>query len=217
MVTMCAEATSKRPPLDSTVVSRLRFRFATHQDIPAVVDLVQSAYRGEESRAGWTTEADLIDGQRIDATMLARTIDQAETYILLAEAHDEPSGHELVGCAEISRYSGDGGGAYFGLFAVRPSLQGQGIGGQILDEIERVSVELLREARLVLVVISLRSDMVELYARRGFVPTGDVHLFPYGDERFGRPKRDDLELLVMAKELTRARPFENPDRESTIR
>jgi hypothetical protein len=67
------------------------------------------------------------------------------------------------------------------------------------------------------VVISLRSDMVELYVRRGFVPTGDVHLFPYGDERFGRPKRDDLELLVMAKELTRARPFENPDRESTIR
>ena len=171
------------------------FRSATDADVEAVVDLVQSAYRGERSRAGWTTEADLIDGQRTDAGLLRDTLARPDAQILLAESD------RLVGCAEIADYSGEGGGGYFGMFAVEPTMQGRGIGGAVLDEIERIVRDERGQDRLSLVVISLRTDMIDLYLRRGFVPTGEMHRFPYGEERYGRPRRDDLELLVMAKDL----------------
>ena len=176
-------------------MDRPTFRLATADDVDAVVALVQSAYRGEASRAGWTTEADLIDGQRTDAGLVLDTIAREGAAILLAETD------HLVACAEIAVYEGPGGGGYFGMFAVEPGLQGRGIGGAVLDEIERMAREDRGHDRLVLVVISLRTEMIDLYLRRGFVPTGDLVPFPYGEERYGRPRRDDLELLVMAKPL----------------
>lgn len=180
------------------------FRAATEADVDAVVDLVQSAYRGDRSRAGWTTEADLIDGQRTDAGLVLDTLARPDAQILLAELPHEDvalAGNSLVGCAEIADYSGEGGGGYFGMFAVDPTRQGRGIGGAVLDEIERIVRDDRGQDRLVLVVISLRTEMIDLYLRRGFVPTGEMHRFPYGEERYGRPRRDDLELLVMAKDL----------------
>jgi ribosomal protein S18 acetylase RimI-like enzyme len=177
----------------------LRFRPAATTDVDAVVALVQSAYRGDASRAGWTTEADLIEGQRTDAAMVAETLDRSDARILLAE---HPETGRLMACAEIAEYRGPGGGGYFGMFAVDPALQGRGVGAAVLDEIERIVAHELGHDRLVLVVISLRTEMIDLYARRGFIPTGEMHAFPYGDERYGRPVRDDLELLVMAKDLS---------------
>ena len=173
----------------------LRFRCASADDVERVADLVQSAYRGERSRQGWTTEADLIDGQRTDAAMLLEVLERPDAAILLGETD------RLVACAELADFTGDAGGGYFGMFAVDPALQGRGIGGAMLDEIERIMRDDRGHDRLSLVVISLRSEMVDLYLRRGFVPTGTVHRFPYGDERYGRPLRDDLELLEMTKLL----------------
>ena len=176
----------------------LSFRYATPSDIDAVVDLVQSAYRGERSRAGWTTEADLIDGPRTDAGLIAGIVERDDAVILLAIDTDEG---RPVGCAEISPFNGSGGGAYFGMFAVEPTRQGNGIGGAVLDEIERIARDDWGLDRLVLVVLSLRVDMLDLYMRRGFVPTGEMHRFPYDEPRYGTPRRDDLELLEMAKNL----------------
>lgn len=178
----------------------LSFRFATIDDVGAVVDLVQSAYRGERSRQGWTTEADLIDGQRTDAGLVTATLTRGDAAILLAE---EPGAGRLVGCAELSIYEGPGGGGYFGMFAVEPTLQGRGIGGAVLDEIERIVRDDWTLDRLVLVVLSVRTEMIDLYLRRGFVPTGEMHRFPYDEPRYGNPRRDDLELLAMAKSLER--------------
>lgn len=177
---------------------RPSFRFATPSDVDAVVDLVQSAYRGERSRQGWTTEADLIDGQRTDAGLVTATLARRDAAILLAE---EVGTGRLVGCAELSTYEGSGGGGYFGMFAVEPTLQGRGIGGAVLDEIERIVRDDWGLDRLVLVVLSVRLEMIELYLRRGYVPTGEVHRFPYDEPRYGNPRRDDLELLAMAKDL----------------
>ena len=180
----------------------LSFRYATTDDVGMIVDLVQSAYRGERSRRGWTTEADLIDGQRTDAGLVTATLTRGDAAILLS--HESGTGR-LVGCAELSTFTGEGGGGYFGMFAVEPTLQGRGIGGAILDEIERIVGDDWGLDRLVLVVLSVRIEMIELYARRGFVPTGGMHRFPYDEPRYGNPRRDDLELLEMAKNLRTAR------------
>lgn len=178
----------------------LSFRYATTSDVGTIVDLVQSAYRGERSRQGWTTEADLIDGQRTDAGLVAATLARREDAILLAQ---ENGTDRVVGCAELSIYEGPGGGGYFGMFAVEPARQSRGIGSAILDEIERVVRDDWGLGRLVLVVLSVRTEMIELYLRRGFVPTGEMHRFPYDEPRYGNPRRDDLELLAMAKSLER--------------
>lgn len=172
----------------------LMFRTAGFDDLPAVADLVQSAYRGDRSRVGWTTEADLIDGQRIDEGMLRDLLQRPRTVVLLAETD------HLVGCCELSAEQ-DSRLAYFGMFAVRPELQGAGIGDRILHEAERMAVDLWGARRMRLVTIHLRTDVIAWYERRGFTPTGATHGFPYGDDRYGRPRRSDLHLVEFETSL----------------
>lgn len=173
---------------------QLRFRWATTQDVDVVVDLVQSAYRGDRSRVGWTTEADLIDGQRIDASMMRDLLDEPRTVVLLAESD------RLVGCCELSSRT-DPTVAYFGMFAVSPDCQALGIGDSILAEAERAAVDLWKVSAMEMVTLHLRAELIAWYERRGFLPTGRTFEFPYGDERYGRPRRDDLRLVQLAKSL----------------
>jgi len=170
----------------------IAFRPATHDDIDALLDLVESAYRGDSSRLGWTTEADLLDGQRTDRDGLRATIDKDGSVIVLAERDGE-----LLGCANLER---QGDAAYFGMFAVRPGLQGQGIGDAILRECERMARAWgLGSVRMT--VIWTRTELIAFYCRRGYAATGERAPFPYGDERFGLPKRADLWFEVYAKSL----------------
>ena len=175
-------------------MTELNFRHATAEDIAAVVDLVQSAYRGDRSRSGWTTEADLIEGQRIDAPMLLDVLERPRTIVLLAETD------QLIGCCELSAEH-ESEIAYFGMFAVRPELQGTGLGDRILRKAEQTAIDLWGASALRLVTIHLRNDVIAWHERRGFTPTGATQRFPYGDERYGRPKRDDLTFAEFEKLL----------------
>lgn len=169
------------------------FRLATVDDVPAVVTLVTSSYRGEASRAGWTTEADLLDGERLDPQVLRADIERPDSKVLLAERSGE-----LVACAHVAI---DDGAGYFGMFAVRPDLQGAGLGKQVLGEAERVAREEWRLPAMRMTVLTARADLIAFYERRGFRRTGATKPFPYGDERFGRPRREDLEFAVLEKQL----------------
>lgn len=180
-------------PYDPQVKS-LSFRTASVSDIPAVVALVTSAYRGEASKAGWTTEADLIDGQRLDADMLRPEIERPDSHVLLG-MHDD----ELVACTHVS--SVRPGTANVGLYAVRPGLQGGGLGKQMLVEAERVARQEWDVNELELTVIDIRDELVAFYERRGFVRTGEHLPLSYGDERFGTPRVPDLRMEVMRKAL----------------
>lgn len=172
---------------------KLEFRHAGAGDIPAVVALVTSAYRGDASRAGWTTEADLLDGARIDAQRVSDDIAREQSLILLGEADGR-----LLACAHVAVEDGTG---YFGMFSVRPDSQGHGIGKRMLDEAERIAREELGVPSMRMTVIDVRDELIDYYARRGYRRTGIHKPFPYGDERFGTPLRDDLRFEVLEKAL----------------
>jgi ribosomal protein S18 acetylase RimI-like enzyme len=181
----------------------LSFRTATHDDIPALIALVTSAYRGDVSRQGWTTEADLLDGQRIDADMLRADLDTSASIVLLAIDSSDDDRPRLVACANVAKQPGDDGipTAYFGMFSVSPDVQGGGVGKIVLAEAERIAHDTLGCARMRMTVIDAREELIAYYERRGYLRTGIKKPFPYGDPRYGLPKRDDLQFEVLEKML----------------
>lgn len=171
----------------------LRFRPAVEADIPALVALVTSCYRGSESRAGWTTEADLLDGQRIDPAVLREDLQRPRSHVLVAEADGT-----LQACAHVADVDGAG---YFGMFSVAPGLQGSGLGSMVLKEAERMARDDLGLPTMRMTVIDVREELIAWYERRGYRRTGVKKPFPYGDERFGIPLRPDLRFEVLEKTL----------------
>jgi ribosomal protein S18 acetylase RimI-like enzyme len=177
-------------------VRELRFRQARAEDVGAILALVQSAYRGEASRAGWTTEADLLLGQRTDAEEVSAVLADPAARLILAE-------HEgaLVGSVVLRAEGAPGGPAYLGMLSVRPTLQARGLGRALVAEAERVAKGELGRPSVRMTVIAQRSELIAWYARLGYTPTGEREPFPYGDARFGLPQRDDLEFVVLRKAL----------------
>ena len=168
-------------------------RRATLDDVDAAVALVESAYRGEASRAGWTTEADLLGGRRTDATDVRACLARPQSQILIAD-----DGGRLVACAHVCV---EDAGGYFGLFAVTPGQQGGGLGSAILAAAERVVADEWGLPVMRMTVIDVRDELIAYYQRRGYARTGVHRPFPYGDERFGEPKRADLRFEVLEKRL----------------
>lgn len=186
--------------MESTHALALSFRWATTADVPALVALVESAYRGESSRAGWTTEADLLEGQRTDAEAVGAVLEDPRGHILLAEREDG-----LVACCQLeplaSAPEARPAQAYFGMFAVRPTAQAGGVGRKVLAEAEDVAVRLWGATEMVMTVLDARADLIAWYERRGYQRTGQYRPFPYGEERFGLPRRADLRFEVLVKKL----------------
>lgn len=169
----------------------MEYRAATLDDVPALVALVESAYRGESSRAGWTTEADFLEGQRTDPDEISRLIGTPKNLVLMA--FDE----RLVACCHLAEVDGAG---YFGMFAVVPGLQGGGVGRAVLAEAERTFRSWgLSEVRMK--VVNRRAELIAWYERRGYTLTGGMSPFPYGDERFGKPLAEDLAFVTLVKPL----------------
>lgn len=171
-----------------------RFRFAGPDDVDTVVDLVESAYRGERSTAGWTSEDHLLGGQRVDRAMVAEILDAPDREVLVLE-----SGDGVVACCELTRPDADGT-AGLGMFAVSPTLQAGGLGRRVLDEAARLAGDWGARG-IELTVIEQREALIDWYRRRGYEPTGERKPFPYGDERYGLPRRDDLRFVVLRLDL----------------
>ena len=169
----------------------LHFRTAAAGDVDALVALVTSAYRGDASKQGWTTEADMLDGQRIDPVVLRHDIERPRSRVVVAER-----GGAMLACAHVSEEDGAG---YFGMFSVKPELQGSGIGKRLMAETERIVRDEWRLPAMRMTVIDIREELIAFYERRGYRRTGIKKPFPYGDPRFGLPKRDDLRFEVLEK------------------
>ncbi|MGW7491570.1 GNAT family N-acetyltransferase [Streptomyces sp. NPDC054786] len=176
--------------------SELTFRTAHDADIPGLVELIESAYRGDASRAGWTTEADLLGGRRTDPDGVAAVVRNETGRLLIAERDGT-----MIACCQLE-HRGDH--AYFGMFAVRPELQGGGLGKVIIAEAERTAQDLWGAREMRMTVIRQRAELIAWYERRGYRRTGQFTPFPYGDERFGIPQRADLEFELLVKPLAQA-------------
>ncbi|WP_236238870.1 GNAT family N-acetyltransferase [Streptomyces sp. CC228A] len=169
------------------------YRDAVEADVPALVALIESAYRGDASRAGWTTEADILDGRRTDAEGVRAVISAPGSRLLTVERDGG-----IVACCQLE-HRGDA--TYFGMFAVRPGLQGGGLGRRVLAEAERRARAEWGVREMHMTVISVREELIAWYERRGYRRTGRMTPFPYGDERFGLPRRDDLRFELLVKDL----------------
>ncbi|MEU8682697.1 GNAT family N-acetyltransferase [Streptomyces sp. NPDC048611] len=173
--------------------SELTFRTARDADVPGLVALIESAYRGDVSRGGWTTEADLLEGQRTDPEGVTAVVRKETGRLLIAERDGA-----LIACCQLE-HRGDH--AYFGMFAVRPELQGGGLGKLIIAEAERTAQDAWGAREMRMTVIRQRDELIAWYERRGYRRTGELTPFPYGDERFGIPQRPDLEFELLVKPL----------------
>lgn len=169
-----------------------RIRPAGPNDISALHALIESAYRGDSARRGWTHEADLLSGQRTDVEGLTALLALPGQTILVAEREGR-----LIGCVNLADL---GGKAYLGMLSVDPTRQAQGLGRRLMAEAEALAAALGAKT-VEMTVIRHRVELIAWYERRGYHLTGQTLPFPMHDPRFGIPQRDDLEFVVMEKRL----------------
>ena len=172
----------------------IEFTQADDSHVKGLAQLVNGAYRGDGSKVGWTTEADILDGQRTDVFSLKQMINREDSTILIAEDEDA---EQLVGCVHLEKQGND---LHLGMLTVNPEYQNKKIGKMLLSEAEALA-EFWECTNIVIEVITLRTELVSWYEKRGFKKTGETKPFPMNDPRFGIPKVDKLEFLVMKKKI----------------
>ena len=176
----------------------LNFYKAELVDAEAIAKLINTAYRGETSRKGWTTEADLLDGQRADFDGILESLEKKNCYFILAQnSKPDPSDPRVFGSVfiEIKKDC-----LYFGMLTVHPNFQGLGLGKWFLKQVENEAIRWDRK-KVQMTVIGQRHELISWYQRHGFKTTGQRLPFPYGDCRFGIPKRNDLYFEILEKDL----------------
>lgn len=162
---------------------------ATLQDIPELNKLVNSAYRGESSKKGWTTEEHLLSGIRTDEDDLTLTLQKPNATIL-----KYTQSGKIIGSVYLEKQANK---LYLGMLTVSPELQGGGIGKKLMAAAEAFAKE-QQLSKISMTVISVRKELIEYYERRGYVNTGETKPFPMDDPKFGLPKQY-LEFIVMEK------------------
>jgi ribosomal protein S18 acetylase RimI-like enzyme len=167
--------------------------YATSQDIPALEKLVNSGYRGKSSRKGWTTEADLLQGEvRTDVASLAAMLADDTAVIL---KHTDTTG-DITGCVYLQKQQR---GLYLGMLTVSPELQGGGLGKKLLAAAGEYAIQ--HQCRSIFMsVISVRYELIAWYERHGYLKTGETKPFP-DDNRYGKPTQP-LEFIILEKIMT---------------
>ncbi|HVJ02110.1 MAG TPA: GNAT family N-acetyltransferase [Sphingomonas sp.] len=165
----------------------LTIRVATHEDLPALHPVIERAYRGETARAGWTHEADLVEGNRTDIPTLAAIVDDPAQRLLVAEQDGA-----IIGCVQVSDKGN--GLAYLGLLCIDPTLQTGGYGKQLVQAAEACARDGFGARRMEMTVIDVRRRLIAFYERRGYTISGEKRDFPI-------PLDPPLFMDVMVKDL----------------
>lgn len=160
-----------------------------------IATFVNQAYRGDESKKGWTTEAHLLDGQRTDAADIREKINLPLEGIFLLRNEKK----ELLGSVYLKKASEDT--AYLGMLSVGPNQQSLGTGKKILELSEKISKEYWNSKKIKMTVIEERLELIEYYQRRGYEKTGEIEPFPMNNRRFGIPKVPFIQMIVLEKKI----------------
>jgi ribosomal protein S18 acetylase RimI-like enzyme len=163
---------------------------ADQNDIPALVPLINSAYRGEASKKGWTTEADMLEGDLRTDTPTLTALMQQPGAVILKYYNDTGS---ILGSVYLHKQDR---GLYLGMLTVDPTQQAAGIGKQLMRAAEQYAKEQNCPA-IFMNVISIRHELIAWYEKLGYQKTGEVKPFP-NDPKFGIPKQP-LEFHIMEK------------------
>ena len=174
------------------MTSNLVISLASLADIPQLVELVNSAYRGESSKRGWTTEADLLGGIRTNEGTMQKLMEEPGSILLQCRNENK----ELLGCVNLQKQQDE---LYLGMLTVSPNLQGGGIGKELLSASEQYARQQQLKT-IAMTVISIRSELIAWYERRGYYRTGETKPFPSSDPSIGIPKQP-LEFVVLKKAL----------------
>jgi len=147
------------------------YRIAAPADVPAIRALIESGYRGDSARRGWTHEADLLDGNRTSEAEIGGIVAAPDKRMLIAERDGA-----LVGTVTATDLGG--GKAYMGLLCVDPLLQAAGLGRALIARIETLASQDFGAHTMELTVVDARADLIAYYERRGYVRTGEIRPFP---------------------------------------
>lgn len=169
---------------------------AVEADYDAIVALANLAYRGTGASASWNVETGILEGERLNISLLREDLAAKPEAHLLTFRH--AAGGMLIGTVWLDPRAD--AVWYLGLLTVRPEVQNRQLGRGILSEAERF-VMARGGQRIRMTVLNVRDALIKWYERRGYVLNGETEPFPYGDERFGRPLRDDLHFIVLEKSL----------------
>jgi ribosomal protein S18 acetylase RimI-like enzyme len=162
----------------------MNFRDATTADAAFVASFINRAYRGEEAKRGWTTEAEILDGIRTSTEELSELISKPNNRLVLL--YDQL---HLLGCMHLETNTAQ---CYLGMLTVNPDLQNRGLGKKLLHKAKEIACE-LECPKIVITVITLRKELIEFYLRYGFRPTERFIEFPQ-DPKFGLAKVPNLQM-----------------------
>lgn len=164
---------------------------ATLEDVSSLNNLINSAYRGESSKKGWTTEANILEGKRTtEAELIAIIQDQKNTILKYSE------NNEIIGCVLLKEKENE---LYLGMLTVSPELQNSGIGKKLMQQAEILALD-LGLSKIVMTVISIREELISWYKRHDFVDTGLREPFPVS-EVFNQTGSEPLEFMVLEKRI----------------
>lgn len=164
---------------------------AEEKDIPQLLKIINAAYRGEESRKGWTTEADLIDGDARTDEQVLSTLIKRNGSVILKYVEDGI----ITGCVHLEKQNKK---LYLGMLSVSPEMQGKKVGKKLLFAAEEYARNNSLKT-IVMTVISVRNELINWYEKHGYKKTGETKPFP-SDDKFGKPRRP-LEFIVLEKRI----------------
>ena len=169
---------------------------ATEADHPAIIELINIAFRATGSAASWNIEAGIIEGQRINDSLLREYLATSPEAHLLV--YRDPAVGMILGTVWLD--PSNQGVWYLGLLTIQPALQKQRLGRRLLAAAEEFAKQ--RGAGSIrMTVLNVRDALIAWYQRRGYSLTGETRPFPYDDLRYGKPLREDLEFVVLEKQL----------------
>jgi GNAT superfamily N-acetyltransferase len=179
--------------MSSNHLTNLQFPLALPEQAGEITSLVNSVYRGEGAKKGWTTEADILGGIRITEEKIREAVN-AENNVIMLTVFD----NKIIACVHLEK---EDNFCWLGLLSVDVNYQTYGLGKILIEKSEKFAKEKFGCDEMKMKVISVRKELVDYYKRRGYSLTGGREDFLTAEDTFGEPKTDNLYFEVMSKKL----------------